>query len=280
MPTTETKIAALQQAAASSPEYAAITPLFVAVYDYLRGREGQTGITVDLSRVNRTGRIAHGFPLISPAELSINREALITFLMGVVTVLEQQSKEGDQALERIARGLCSDNFDPEPLLLAILERRRGPLDDLSTALDAPPPLVEYIFEIPLKTALEQCAAAIPADAFPEWQENVCPVCGARPAMAELLGEEGRRRLSCSACSYTWPFKRIKCPSCGCEDGEQLSYFTAGDGATRVDTCRACSRYIKTRDTRKGGTDVPLEVEDLLTIHLDMLASREGFERGK
>jgi len=53
-----------------------------------------------------------------------------------------------------------------------------------------------------------------------------------------------------------------------------------EGATRVDTCQACSRYIKTRDSRKGGVDVPLEVEDLLTIHLDLLASREGFERGK
>jgi len=99
-------------------------------------------------------------------------------------------------------------------------------------------------------------------------------------MAELTGEEGHRRLCCSSCFYTWPFKRIKCPSCGCEDAEKLSYFTAGEGPTRVDTCTACSRYIKTRDTRKGGQDVPLEVEDLLTIHLDLLASREGFERGK
>src|SRR6185369_11060181 len=178
MATTENKIAALQQAAVSSPEYAAITPLFVAVYDYLYGREGQTGITVDLSGVNRAERTAHGFPLISPAELSIDRGVMIEFLVGLVTVLEQQGKEGDEALERIAQGLCSDSFDPEPLFLAILERRRSPLEDLSTALDAPPPLVEYIFEIPLKSALEQCAAAIPADAFPDWQESVCPVCGA------------------------------------------------------------------------------------------------------
>jgi hypothetical protein len=32
--------------------------------------------------------------------------------------------------------------------------------------------------------------------------------------------------------------------------------------------------------QKGDNEVPLEVEDLLTIHLDLLASREGFERGK
>jgi FdhE protein len=280
MPTTETKISALQQAAKITPEYAAITPLFIAVYDYLRGREAQTGISVDLSTVNRAQRTASGFPLISAAELFIDREMLTGFLQGVMKVLEKHGTKGDAAMKRITRALLSGAVDPEPLLLAILERRRGPLDEVSLSLDVPPPLVEYIFEIPLKTALEQCAAGISPDAFTDWQENVCPICGSRPAMAELAGEEGRRRLSCSACSYAWSFKRLKCPSCGCEDAEKLSYFTADEGITRVDTCTACSRYIKTRDLRKGGDDVPMEVEDLLTIHLDLLASREGFERGK
>lgn len=55
---------------------------------------------------------------------------------------------------------------------------------------------------------------------------------------------------------------------------------AGNGVTRVDTCKACSRYIKTRDSRKGAADIPLDLEDLLTMHLDLLAAREGFERGK
>ena len=280
MPITETKIYALQQAAATSPEYAAITPLFVAVYNYLQGREGLTGITIDLAGCNRAERTANGFPLISPADLFIDLEMLIGFLLGLVKVLQQQGKEGDEALERISRALSAGEIDPAPLLPAILERRRAPLDEVSLLLDVPAPLMEYIFEIPLKTALEQCAADITEDAFPNWQENVCPLCGSRPAMAELSGDEGRRRLSCSACSYSWPFKRIKCPSCGCEDAEKLSYFTAGEGGTRGDTCRGGSRYIKTRDARKGGCEAPLEVEDLLTIHLDLLATREGFERGK
>jgi len=280
MSTTEIKIAALRQAADSSPEYAAITPLFVALYDYISGREARTGITVDLSGINRAERSAHGFPLVSPAELSVEREVLTSFLEGVVRVLEQQGSAGDEELERIAGALSAGEIDPQSLLVAILERRRAPLEEASSKLDVPAPLLEYLFEIPLKTALEQCSGAIPADAFPDWHESVCPVCGSRPGMAELAGDEGRRQLCCSACFYSWQFKRLKCPSCGCEDTEQLSYFTAGEGATRVDTCRACSRYIKTRDKRRGDGDVPLEVEDLLTLHLDLLASREGFERGK
>jgi formate dehydrogenase maturation protein FdhE len=32
--------------------------------------------------------------------------------------------------------------------------------------------------------------------------------------------------------------------------------------------------------RLGNADVPLEAEDLATLHLDLLAGKEGFERGK
>ena len=281
MPTTEMKISALQQAAKAAPEYAAITMLFSAVYGYLLNREGRTGINIDVSAINRAERTANHFPLISPADISIEHEDFIEFVVGVITVLEQQGKDGGDELAGISRALSAGDIDPGPLLIAILERRRGPIDEAASSLKVPAPLLEYIFEIPFKTALENFAAGIPGDAFTEWQESICPVCGARPSMAELSGEEGRRLLSCSACFYTWPFKRLKCPSCGCEDADKLSYFTAGEGgATRVDTCRACSRYIKTRDSRKGGGEVPLEIEDLLTIHLDLLASREGFERGK
>lgn len=279
MTDTERKIEALHKAADGAPEYAVIAPFFETIYRFIQGREDKTGISVDLTAVNRTERTGSGFPLISPAELRIDQEALAAFLVEELSVLEHQSREGELHLQKMARAVASGKIDLRPLVSAVLERRRGPLEDTAKELEVPTPLLEYVLEIPLKTALELVVAAIPSDYFPGWQENVCPVCGGRAAMAELVGEEGRRRLSCSSCWYTWTFKRLKCPSCGCEDADKLSYFTAGEEGMRVDTCRACSRYIKTRDVRKRVREVPLEVEDLLTIHLDLLASREGFERG-
>lgn len=279
MTTTEQKISALRQAAEQFPEYASITPLFEAVYGYIAGKERQTGISFAVAEPVRAERLGNGFPMISPLDITFDRPALVAFLSGAAAVLKLNGNGADTALDRIAGQLDSGAFDPAPLMIAILERHRAPIDEAATRLDVPPPLLEYLFEIPLKTALEQFSATIAPEAVSTWHEALCPVCGSRPAMAELSGEEGHRRLGCSACFFTWPFKRLKCPSCGCEDTEQLSYFTAGDGATRVDTCKACSRYIKTRDDRKS-PDRPLEIEDLLTIHLDLLAAREGFERGK
>ena len=280
MPTTEQKISALQQAAQSSPEYADIVPLFIEIYDYLRGREKQTGISIEQSFSDPKERIETNLPLMNFSDLKVDREQTIVFLTGIIQVLSRKGKENTGFLQQITTALQDGIIDPGSLYGAILERRRAPINDISVELTVPSPLVEYIFEIPLKTALENFSAGFGTEIFAQWQESFCPVCGSRAGMAELSGEEGRRSLSCSACSFSWPFKRLTCAYCGCDDPEKLSYFTAGDGATRVDTCKTCSRYIKTRDSRKGGSDVPLEIEDLLTIHLDLLASREGFERGK
>jgi FdhE protein len=274
------KITALRQAAHSSPEYADIVPLFIALYEYLHGREHLTGIEIVNSGANQQNNLENRIPLICSTDLKINRERTVEFLGGLIAVLTLNGKENVGYLETILLALQQDALKPATLYGAILERNRAPINTIAELLVVPAPLVEYIFEIPLKTALEHFSRGHGAEEVSGWEENFCPICGSRASMAELSGEEGKRMLSCSACSFTWPFQRLACAYCGCTDPEKLSYFTVGDGATRVDTCAACSRYIKTRDSRKCDSDVPLEVEDLLTIHLDLMATREGFERGK
>ena len=280
MTNTELKIEALRTASKKSPEYAEIVPLFIQLYEYINGREQETGIGIELCGAKAVEGADKGFPLLSPVALRVQRERAVRFLMGVIAVLKEAGREGQDDLGRISEGLEHNRIDPVPLFSAVMERRRAPLDEAAAVAGVPASLLEYIVEIPLKIALEHFAEGYSADSFPDWEEGFCPVCGSRAGMAELAGEEGRRHLSCSACNFRWPIKRLKCPYCGNEETEKLAYFTADGGPTRVDTCSGCSRYIKTRDSRKGNADVPLEVEDLLTIHLDMLAAREGYERGK
>lgn len=280
MASTADKLTALSAAAAASPEYADIVPLFSGIYEYISGRENETGIRVRLDNINFAQRIGNNFPLISVLELEVDRQQAVTFLSGVIKVLTAIGREGQQPLSRIDSALGSGQLDPEPLFAAILDRRRAVLEEAAIAVAVPSPLLEYLFEIPMRTALELAASSVPSGSYVGWGEGNCPFCGSRAGMAELAGEEGHRSLSCATCGTSWPFKRLKCAYCASENVADLSYFTAGEGSTRVDTCTACSRYIKTRDSRQGSSDLPLEVEDLLTIHLDLLAVREGFERGK
>ncbi len=280
MTTTETKIAALKQAVASSPEYAEIVPLFIGLYEQLLGREHETGITIHPSTENLSERSRNGFPVLSPTDLHVEREQAASFLAKITSFLCLMGRENKEYLGLLAAALQAGTIEPAAIFPAILERRRAPVTEAAGALGIPAALVEFVFEIPLKTSLESFAAGYGPDAFPEWTEGYCPVCGSRAAMSELTGEEGRRHLCCSTCTFRWPFKRLTCPYCGNDDPDKQSYFTVDEGPCRVDTCRACSRYIKTRDSRKGHGGVPLEVEDMTTIHLDLLAVREGFERGK
>ena len=112
----------------------------------------------------------------------------------------------------------------------------------------------------------------------QWAEGYCPVCGKEPKIGELREEEGFRYLFCNQCGCEWDYLRIKCPFCGNDDQQTLAYFTIEDEEKyRVDVCNKCKRYIKTVDFRKANEEANLDVEDIATLHLDMLANEEGYE---
>lgn len=279
MSTTANKIAALQQAQNSMPEYSDIIPFFLELYQSLE-KAGDSGITVSKNS-KLQAKLSEGFPLLSPTDIIVDEVASRLFLRRVVATFIKSGKEGGEALTSLDNALVNNAFDTAPIFRAILERQRKPIDELAASLNVLPPLVEYLFEIPLKYQLEKFAETISSSDIADWHNGYCPVCGSRAGMAEFVGDEGKRQLSCSTCSFTWGFKRLECPFCGNDNPEKLSYFSAGSTAlTRVDTCKSCSRYIKTRDSRKTTDPIPLEIEDILTMHLDMLAAKEGFERGK
>lgn len=113
-----------------------------------------------------------------------------------------------------------------------------------------------------------------------WGQGICPVCS-RPADLSLLrDDEGKRSLFCLQCDFEWPYKRLQCPFCENEDQDKLSYFTIDNKDQekyRVSVCYQCQRFIKTIDTRKIDGEINLEIENLITLHLDLQADKEGFK---
>lgn len=111
-----------------------------------------------------------------------------------------------------------------------------------------------------------------------WTEGYCPICGKEPKIGEIReSEDGRRYLFCHQCGYKWHFRRIKCPFCGNEEQHSLAYFAVeGEESHRVDVCNKCRRYIKIVELPKSSEEVNLDVEDIATLHLDMLAYEEGY----
>jgi FdhE protein len=140
-------------------------------------------------------------------------------------------------------------------------------------------LVDLFLEESLRPALEKVVEKYGSTvAEIGWTEGYCPICGKEPKIGEIREEEGRRFLFCTQCGFEWRFRRIKCPFCGNEEQQTLAYFTIeGEEKYRVDVCHECKRYIKIVDFRESKEEANLDVEDIATLHLDMLANEEGYE---
>jgi FdhE protein len=110
-----------------------------------------------------------------------------------------------------------------------------------------------------------------------WLRGYCPVCGSLPALLFLRGE-GERMGYCSWCGTTWGLHRLQCPQCDNRYHESLGYLYFEDEPLhRVQYCRLCKNYFKLIDTREQ-LDFPyLPLEEWTTLHLDMLAQKDGWK---
>jgi len=50
-------------------------------------------------------------------------------------------------------------------------------------------------------------------------------------------------------------------------------------ATNSNSSRACNCYLKVVDGRELGQGLPMVIEDVVTLYLDILAQRVGFSQG-
>ncbi len=262
------------------PQFSEIYDFYTGLYDFFaRQQEPFMQLKPDLQSAER--RWHEGFPLLCVDSLQIDVAKAIPFLGGLVDLFNKHGQQGKQELATLKAALTEGRLDILALLRACLARERRTLDEQASQVDVTPALLEYLFATALSYALQlsrEAGLAAPTD---NWKQGYCPLCGGLPGVAELTGDEGQRRLHCATCATSWEFPRLKCCYCGTTDRDALEYFTAeGDPGHRVDVCRKCCCYLKGVDSRELGEGLPMDLEDFSTLHLDLLAQREGFTRGK
>jgi len=111
-----------------------------------------------------------------------------------------------------------------------------------------------------------------------WRRNYCPMCGAAPAMAQLVGvEPGRIRwLSCGCCRTRWQYPRTGCPFCEPQDDHRVLVLGIdGEDGLRLDYCERCRGYLKTYN---GSGEEAVLLADWTSIHLDFIARGRGLKR--
>ncbi|WP_020674520.1 formate dehydrogenase accessory protein FdhE [Geopsychrobacter electrodiphilus] len=269
----------LNALAAAKPALTEVCRFYTALYQLFADADPFLQAEVDLAAAGP--RQQQGFPLISSEMLRFDAAAAEKFFAQLLQILHQHGQQGQTELKLLQDAFEAGKLELCPLLSAVFERDREPISSTATAVGIQPALLEYVLATALGAGLQRCVEQGLKSEIQHWDHGYCPVCGGLPAIAELSGEEGKKKLQCGQCGNSWGFHRMTCTHCGNTEHDSLGYFTTeGEPGYRVDICRKCSGYLKVVDSREKGADLPLEIEDVATLHLDLLAAREGFSRGK
>ncbi len=261
----------------ASPHYRELLDIYgeiLILRESYRRRLGASSIfDVDPAHVRQ--KLAGGLPLVDLSQKNLDLSEPKAYFIELMKIAEKinldESREIVQAIE-------DGELFFEDLVRETFESFNAEYDQESEEEEPVFDLLGFFIEESLRPALELVAERY-AETIRQsnWSEGYCPVCSREPKIGKLKDDEGRRFLFCSQCATEWSFNRIKCPFCGNEEQSKLSYFTVEDDERhRVEVCDQCKRYIKTFDLSNTQEEPNLDIEDIATIHLDMLANEEGY----
>jgi FdhE protein len=199
--------------------------------------------------------------------------------------LLEQAHNGNEAALRstaaaqIRRAVEQKRLDLLSVWSALAAGDTRSIDLAGRELQLDAELLRVLAQNSLKPAFRAWAYNLKSLADPaHWRRGSCPVCGSPPALAEIQGKEGARHLRCLLCGADWYYPRLQCAFCDNKDYKSLGYITV-EGETQkysVQTCEVCQGYIKVIVTFEPTPVDLLPIEDLATLHLDLIAVERGY----
>jgi FdhE protein len=224
-------------------------------------------------------KIMQGFPLVEKKAFILDVPSATRLFRRLCKILSK-TKKGQHDSELITQAMRKKEIKLPELFRQIESENNEYIISLSEKLQVNPDVISFLTTNSIKPIYETYAKELKDYVDQErWWKGYCPICGSEPFLSELK-ENGARFLVCSSCSYEWRFKRLQCPFCEHEASGGAKYFhTEKEGKVyRVEVCEKCKRYIKTIDTNELGEDVIPLLEDIGTLHLDILAQKEGYTK--
>ena len=222
-----------------------------------------------------------GFPLFSAIEeLPLDLDHVSQLFRGYLAHLVDTDRPDREAIRDALNRMIAEPGWLGDILQACYRPDEETWKEVIGEVPLEPAVLQFLGHWALRPSLlrlrEKVAGWLAKD---QWEQGYCPVCASQPCIA-YFDSSGSRFLHCGFCGEEWPFPRIRCPFCENEDRETLGYFEAEEEeGFRVDFCRKCNRYLKTVDRRAFEKSTPMELENLATLHLDLIAMKEGFTGG-
>ncbi|MBW2093598.1 MAG: formate dehydrogenase accessory protein FdhE [Deltaproteobacteria bacterium] len=219
-----------------------------------------------------------GFPLFSRADLPLDLDSAAELLQKFLTILQTRERPDREGLQAALLACTKDDAWSRNLFSMVLRNDEDALVHIADGLDLEAQSLQFLAQMALTPSIQALrdfyAPQIDTDT---WDHGYCPFCGSLPSIS-FFDKAGKRYMHCELCGLEWRFPRLKCPFCSNDDHKNLGYFDVeNQEGFRVDFCRQCGRYIKVVDKRVFEKAGPMELENLATLHLDVLAAKEGFK---
>ncbi len=223
-------------------------------------------------------RRKEGFPLFSRESLPLDIGAASALLNQFFKCLSKTRREDQTGLVGALKQSDTDSKWTDRLVTTILKQDEETLATIANQMGLDPPVLLFLGKTALRPSLVSIRHLMEHGIREEhWNHGYCPLCGSQPDMARFT-KTGKRRLHCELCGEEWAFARIECPFCNNREQKDLGYFEADEEeGLRVYFCHSCHRYLKTIDSRVFEELAPLELENLATLHLDVIARENGFK---
>jgi FdhE protein len=218
-----------------------------------------------------------GFSLIQKEDFPLDIESSVSLFETLCQVGRVANPHMAEQAKKIKEATDDKKMDLKQLLRGGWKDQR--MEDTVKELGLDKNVFLFLIQSSIRPSIEAGVEQLRSELDPEtWLKGYCPLCGSLPSLSLLREEAGKRYLLCSYCRYQWRMDRISCPFCKNKDQESLHYFCGeGEETHRIDLCDKCHQYIKTIDTRNLQESDPV-LEDLSTLHLDLLASQKGYKR--
>jgi len=227
--------------------------------------------TWDDQRLQR--RLMSGKPLFEGSNFPLDME--ITRNLYSILVARTEHRRGK--IDGLDNMLSGPSSEAGTLLRAVLTGESETLESVCRSYGADPSLVGLLIRLSLRPSLRRVSIKAKEEFdFAVWNSGYCPVCGARPSLSELNEGERARSLYCSLCETDWAFPRLKCPFCGNNRPEDLSFvYAEEEKEIRLDICNSCGQGIGTLDAKHYPAPVIPVLDELVISHLVMAVNNRS-----
>lgn len=262
--------------AAIRPPYASILgfygPVFVAQV-HATDSTSPEAIRIDPSLLDMKSK--EGFSLIEPDAFTVDTPAAEKLLAQICRIAVRSGEKLGGAGDALIRAM-GDGVALAGLFADVLDDK-GRIRELGKTLDVPPDMLSLLLYLAVKPSVEAGARQLAARLTGSQQNrSSCPVCGSAPIIGEL-DAEGKLWIHCGLCWHRWQVKRLACPFCESQESASLEYAYSDDEPEyRVNLCAGCKRYLKVVDTRKMNRGFYPPLEQVASLHLDMMATEKGY----